>query len=87
MAAAACLAAGLDSGATTWVVIWSVLAAATVAIVVLMRTRWREVKPWKKCALLSLWVHVLLACLATNVRIGVGGPGIGPGRAARSASA
>ncbi len=67
-------------GLTTWIILWSVLAAATVFIVVLMRTRWREVKPWKKCALLSLWVHVLLASLATMVRIGVGsgGPGIGP---------
>lgn len=69
-------------GVTTWIVVWSVLAAATVAIVLLMRSRWREAKPWKKCALLSLWVHVLLACLAVNVRIGAGisgGPGIGPG--------
>ena len=46
----------------------------------LLRTRWRQVKPWKKCALLSLWVHVLLACLATVVQIAVGGPGIRPGR-------
>src|SRR5262245_44755545 len=69
-------------GVTTWIVVWSALAAATAAIVVLMRSRWRDVKPWKKCALLSLWVHVLLACLAANIRIGVGtsgGPGVGPG--------
>lgn len=68
-------------GVTTWLVVWLVLAVSTVAIVALMRTRWREVRPWKKCALLSLWVHVLLACMAINVRIGVGGAGagIGPG--------
>jgi hypothetical protein len=66
-------------GAATWIVVWAILAAATVVIVALMRTRWRDAKPWKKCALLSLWVHVLLATLATMVRIGVGGPGFGPG--------
>jgi hypothetical protein len=66
-------------GVATWIVVWAILAAATVVIVALMRSRWREVKPWKKCALLSLWVHVLLATLATMVRIGVGGPGFGPG--------
>lgn len=66
-------------GFTTWLTIWVVLAVATVVLVVLLRTRWREAKTWKKCALLSLWVHVLLACLAANVRIGVGGPGMGPG--------
>src|SRR5262245_60048886 len=69
-------------GFATWLVVWLALAAATVVLVVLLRTRWRETKAWKKCALLSLWVHVLLACLAANVRIGLGGSGgagIGPG--------
>jgi hypothetical protein len=66
-------------GVGTWLIVWCGLAAATVVIGTLLRTRWREVKPWKKCALLSLWVHVLLACIALNVRIGVGGAGVGPG--------
>ncbi len=66
-------------GTTFWIVVWSLLGAATVVLVVLMRTRWRETKPWKKCALLSAWVHVLLACVATNVRIGAGGAGVGIG--------
>ncbi|HYO24238.1 MAG TPA: hypothetical protein VEQ85_04750 [Lacipirellulaceae bacterium] len=66
-------------GTATWIAAWSILAAASVALAVLLRTRWRDVKPWKKCALLSAWVHVLLACLATNVRIGIGGAGMGPG--------
>jgi hypothetical protein len=64
-------------GLSTWIVIWSALAAATVALVALLRTRWREAKTWKKCALLSFWVHVLLGCLAANVRIGLGSAGSG----------
>jgi hypothetical protein len=63
--------------ATAWLVIWGVLAATTVVLVLLLRTRFREVKAWKKCALLSAWVHVLLACLATNVRIGSASAGSG----------
>ncbi len=67
-------------GALTWIVIWSALAAGTIAIGMLLHTRMRDAKPWHKCAILSLWVHVLLACLAAWVRIGAsGGPGIGPG--------
>ena len=54
------------------------LAAITVALVVLLRTRWKEMRPLRKCALLSLWVHVVLACLATMVRIFSGSPGLGP---------
>ncbi len=65
---------------TFWALLWLALFAATVALVTLLRTRWSAVKPWKKCALLSFWVHVLLACLAATIRItSSGGPGIGPG--------
>ncbi|MEQ8837950.1 MAG: hypothetical protein RID07_14180 [Lacipirellulaceae bacterium] len=63
---------------TAWIALWSVLAAITVALVVLFRTRWREVRAWKKCAVLSLWVHVLLACFAMTVRIVSGSAGSGP---------
>ena len=66
---------GLTS--TTWLVLWSVLATLTVLLVVLLRTRWASAKPWRKCAILSLWVHVLLGCMATTVRIVTGAPEIG----------
>ena len=46
---------------TTWLVLWSILATLTVLLVVLLRTRWSQARPWRKCAILSLWVHVLLA--------------------------
>ncbi|HMO84535.1 MAG TPA: hypothetical protein PKC18_06400, partial [Lacipirellulaceae bacterium] len=66
-------------GVGAWLVVWTALLLATGVLVALMRTRWRHAKPWQKCAVLSLWVHVLLACLATNVRIGAGGAGGGGG--------
>ena len=66
---------GLTS--TTWLVLWAVLAALTVLLVVLLRTRWSRAKPWRKCAILSLWVHVLLGCVATTVRIVTGAPELG----------
>ena len=66
---------GLTS--TAWLVLWSVLATLTVLLVVLLRTRWSQAKPWRKCAILSLWVHVLLGCIATTVRIITGAPEIG----------
>jgi hypothetical protein len=62
----------------TWWIAWAMLGMATIGLVVLLRTRWQGMRPLKKCALLSLWVHVLLACLATMVQIFSGSPGIGP---------
>ena len=62
---------------TAWLFVGSGLGLATILLVSLLRTRWRYVKAWKKCALLSLWVHVLLAYAATVVQIASGG--IGPG--------
>ena len=66
-------------GNAAWILAWSALSGLTVLIIVLVRTRLRDAKPWKKCAILSLWVHVLLACLAAMVRIASSGPGYGPG--------
>ncbi len=66
---------GLSS--TAWIALWSVLATLTVVLIVLLRTRWSQAKPWRKCAILSLWVHVLLGCVATTVRIVTGAPELG----------
>src|SRR5829696_1119751 len=60
-----------------WLFVGSGLGLATILLISLLRTRWRLVKAWKKCALLSLWVHILLAYVATVVQIASGG--IGPG--------
>ncbi|WP_428306775.1 hypothetical protein [Lacipirellula sp.] len=64
---------------TFWICVWIGLLTATVAIIWLIRTRLRNIKPWQKCAILSLWVHVLLACLTATVQIAVGSAGGGPG--------
>jgi len=63
---------------TAWYFVGAGLSLATIGLISLLRTRWRQVRAWKKCALLSLWVHILLAYLATVLRI-VSGPGAGPG--------
>ncbi|MEM9351612.1 MAG: prenyltransferase/squalene oxidase repeat-containing protein [Planctomycetota bacterium] len=57
--------------------LWVALAASAVGLVLLFRTRWRGAKAWHRCAALSLWVHLLLACVATTIRIvsGAGGDG------------
>lgn len=52
-----------------WWVLWFGLAAISVALVVLLRTRWGQSQPLRKCVVLSLLVHVLLACYATTVHI------------------
>ena len=62
-----------------WLFVGAGLALATIGLVSLLRTRWRYVKPWKKCALLSLWVHILLAYVATVVQVASSGLGMGPG--------
>ncbi|MCA9183414.1 MAG: hypothetical protein KDA51_18265, partial [Planctomycetales bacterium] len=66
---------GLTS--TTWLVLWSILGAITLLLVILLRTRWSGARPWRKCAILSLWVHVLLAFAATTVHIMSGAPETG----------
>jgi len=50
-------------------VLWVGLAALTVALLVLMRTRWGQSRPLRKCVILSLLAHVLLAGYATTVQI------------------
>ncbi len=63
-----------------YLMLWIGLAAVSVALVVLMRSRWGRSRLVTKCAMLSLLVHVLLACLAMTVKIvvGDGGPAAGP---------
>jgi hypothetical protein len=52
--------------------LWGGLVALSVAIIVLLRARWGQSRPLQKCAVLSLLVHVLLACAAMTVKIVVG---------------
>ncbi|MCC6492140.1 MAG: hypothetical protein IT424_03870 [Pirellulales bacterium] len=79
MAAALPLLAHAINIPAPWLVVWALLALFTVGLAVLLRTRLHRLKPWHKCAILSLWVHVLLGCLIGAVRIATGGPGLGDG--------
>jgi hypothetical protein len=62
-----------------WLLVGVGLSLATIGLISLLRTKWRYVKPWKKCALLSLWVHILLAYVATVIQVASGTLGLGPG--------
>ncbi|MHC4178402.1 MAG: hypothetical protein ACYSWU_12895, partial [Planctomycetota bacterium] len=49
--------------------LWLGLAALTVTLLILTRTRWGQSRPLRKCVVLSLLAHLLLAGYATTVRI------------------
>ena len=49
--------------------LWLGLATFTVALVVLIWTRWGQYRPLRKCLVLSILAHLLLAGYATTVRI------------------
>jgi hypothetical protein len=49
--------------------LWLGLAVLTVCLLILMRTRWGQSRPLRKCVILSLLAHVLLAGYATTVQI------------------
>src|SRR5262245_57800704 len=45
------------------------LASMAVALIVLTRTRWGQAHPLRKCVILSILAHVLLAGYSTTVQI------------------
>ena len=49
--------------------LWLGLASLTIALLVLMRTRFGQARPLRKCLVLSLLAHLLLAGYATTVHI------------------
>ncbi|MEX0937768.1 MAG: squalene--hopene cyclase [Pirellulales bacterium] len=59
-----------------WIALWIGLVGLSIALLLLMRTRWGQSRPLHKCAVLSLIAHLLLAGFATTVRIvsGAAGP-------------
>jgi len=52
-----------------WIGLWIGLAFLIVALIVIIRTSWGQSHPLRKCAALSLLVHLLLACYATTIQI------------------
>ena len=74
------LARMTDVPVSYWL-LWCGLLATSGALVALLWTHWGYSRPIQKCAVLSLLVHVMLACLAMTVKIFAGGggsPGNGP---------
>src|SRR5262249_39796487 len=63
------LAAALYSAQTLGILLWIGLALLTVALVVLMRTRWGQTKPLSKCVALSIFAHILLGGYAYGTRL------------------
>lgn len=50
-------------------VLWGGFAVVTLSLLVLMQTRWGQARPLRKCVILSLVAHLLLACYSTTVHI------------------
>ena len=63
----------------TWIAMWSVLGVFTIGLIVLFRARWSTNRTWRMCAVLSLWVHVLIVVFSMTVRIVTGPPLAGDG--------
>lgn len=57
------------TSAGLWSALWLGLAVITAFLLLLMRTRWGQSNPLRKCAVLSLLVHVLIGMYATSVQI------------------
>jgi len=53
--------------------LWVGLVLLTIALLILMQTRWGRSRPLRKCVVLSLLAHLLLAGYATTVEIAAGG--------------
>jgi len=62
------LAVFWDAQIVRWVV-WVGLVVLTVALLVLVRTRWGQSQPLGKCVVLSLLAHLLLGIYTTTVHI------------------
>lgn len=54
---------------TPWLILWLGLAVLSAALLILMRTRWGQSQPLRKCVVLSLLAHALFGCFATTVKI------------------
>ena len=61
--------AQISASKTMGIALWSGLAILTVALLVIMRTRWGQAKPLSKCVVLSVFAHVLLMAYAYGTRL------------------
>ncbi|HTN75704.1 MAG TPA: hypothetical protein VL096_10680 [Pirellulaceae bacterium] len=56
------------------IVLWGGLAGLTIALLVLMRTRFGQARPLSKCIALSLYAHVLLMTYAYGTKLVIPAP-------------
>ncbi len=70
------LAFALTAQVIRWMV-WAGLVALTGSLLVLVRSAWGQAEPLRKCIVLSLVAHCLIAIYATTVNIITGGVGSG----------
>jgi hypothetical protein len=69
---------GWSLNRAAWMAICAVVAVSVALLVALWKTRLRRAETWKKCAILSLWIHAVLAFLATTIHLfSGGGAGLG----------
>ncbi len=61
--------AALEGNRALGIAIWIGVAILTVALLVLMRTRWGQAQPLSKCVVLSVFAHVLLFLFAYGTRL------------------
>jgi hypothetical protein len=75
------LVASLRRAEFAQLALWGGLGLATVAMIVMLRRRWRHASPLYKCTVFSVWSHLLLVIYATSIQIVAErqGPGSGPG--------
>ena len=52
-----------------WIMLWSGLAALTVALLIVTRTRWGQTRPLSKCVVLSVFSHLLLTGYAYKTQL------------------
>ena len=60
---------GLPSALNLPLLLWSGLALLTLALLVLMCTRWGQAKPLSKCIALSVFAHILFIAYAYGTRL------------------
>lgn len=65
----AILLAEMITARSIGIALWIGLAILTITLLILMRTRWGQVKPMSKCVGLSIFAHLLLGCYAYSTQL------------------
>ncbi|MCA9121680.1 MAG: hypothetical protein H6822_36200 [Planctomycetaceae bacterium] len=63
------LLAEATASQTLAIVVWVGLAILTVALLILMQTRWGQAQPLSKCVVLSVFAHILFFAYAYGTRL------------------